>query len=253
MGGILDLARRFGEPPVPQLVANSLILGIEVAGGIVVLGWIIRPDDCLRSPRKAWLRWIRPVTQPPPLLLAAGVLALPWLAGLTSRWAQDARRPSVAGLLANVSSVFDPYRDPRIVLAASVGLALAPRLLSGWHGEPAPGRPSAGGGTAFDAALVAGASQGGARRLSAPRRLAVWVGRFVLVWALAATNLTPSLLLSPWSDHRTAVPGALVLAGGVGEAPVQAAALAVLAVTVNVGAIALARLTSALPRYDDFQ
>ena len=108
-------------------------------------------------------------------------------------------------------------------------------------------------GSASEAALVSGASRARARGLSAPGRHGRWLGRFVLVWVLAATNLTPSLLFAPWTDGRTVAPGVVVLAGGDGEALSQAAALALGVVAVNLGAFALGRLTSALPGSEDLE
>src|SRR5262249_26973960 len=36
------------EPPVPQLLAQSLVLGIEVAAGVIILAWLLRPDPGAR-------------------------------------------------------------------------------------------------------------------------------------------------------------------------------------------------------------
>jgi len=252
-GAFLDLARRIGDPPVPQLAANSLVFGIEVACGIMVLAWIVRPDQGIRCSRTNWLRFIRPIAHPPPLILAVGVLALPWLAGLASRFLLDTGRPAPALVLENLAGALDPYRNSWIVMIGCVGLALAPRLFLSWRGVSGLGPSPAHFGSAGEAALVAGASRARARWLSAPWRHGRWFGRFVLVWALAATNLTPALLFAPWTDGRTVAPGVVVLAGGAGEAPSQAAALALLAVAVNIGALLLARLTSALPRSHDFE
>ena len=38
-----ELIRQVFEPPMPQLAANSLFLGLEVATGIVILAWLVRP------------------------------------------------------------------------------------------------------------------------------------------------------------------------------------------------------------------
>jgi len=248
---LFALASRNALPPVPQLVVNSLVLGLEVACGIMIIAWFVQPDDGIGSARTSWLRFIRPIAKLPPLVMGAGVLAVPWLAGLASRSLLDSGRPAPARALENLAEALDPYRNSGILMACCVVLALAPRLLSSWRGGSALSPSRAG--PAFEAALLAGASRARARWLSAPWRHARWLGRFVLVWALAATNLTPSLLFAPWADGRTVAPGVVVLAGGAGAARSQAAALALGAVAVNIGALAFARLTSALPRSEDFE
>jgi len=248
---LLDLARRIALPPVPQLAFNSMVLGLEVACGVMALAWLVQPDDGVRSARATWLRFIRPIAKLPPLVMGAGVLGLPWLAGLASRSLLDTGRPAAARALENLAEAIDPYRSSWILLACCVALCLAPRLFSSWRRGSALSPSRAG--PASEAALMAGASRARARGLSAPWRHGRWVGRFALVCALAATNLSPSLLFMPWADRRTVAPGVVVLAGGAGEARSQAAALALGAVAVNIGALALARLTSALPRSEDLE
>ena len=247
LGALLELVRRIGEPPVPQLAANSLVFGIEVACAIMVLAWIVGPDQNVRPGRATWWRVIRPIAHPPPLILAVGFVALPWLGGLASRLLDDAGRPGPARVLEDLAAALDPYRNSWFAMICCVALTLAPRLFLSWRRAPGLGPLPKCSRSAYEAALVAGALRARAGWFSAPRRRGRWLGRFVLVWALAATNLTPALLFAPWTDGRTVAPGIVALAGGAGEEPAQAAALALLAVAVNVGALFLARLTSALP------
>jgi ABC-type Fe3+ transport system permease subunit len=252
-GALFDVARRIGQPPVPQLAANSLVFGIEVACGIMVLAWIVQPAAGIRAaPRGRW-RWLRPITQPPQLLLGVGILAVPWLASLVARFLMGAGRPSPARVLDAFAAALDPLRNSWLAMGFAVALALAPRLFASWRNVPGLAPSVSGPGSAGESALLFGASNAKARWLSAPRRYRRGLGRFVLAWALAATNLTPALLFAPWSDERTVVPGVVILAGGVGEAAAQAAALALLAVAVNMTALVTARLTSAVPRAVDFE
>jgi hypothetical protein len=247
---LLDLARRIGEPPVPQLAANSLVFGAEVACAIMVLAWIIGVHQNVRPPRASWWRFIRPIAHPPPLLLGVGFLALPWLAGLASRFLLDGGRPGPARVLENLAATLDPYRNSWLPMICCVTLALAPPLFVIWRMAPVRGPTPKSLRSAYEAALVAGASRARAGWLSSPRHGGRWLGRVVLVWVLAATNLTPSLLFAPWTDGRTVAPGIVGLAG---EEPAQAAALALLVVAVNIGALFLARLTSALPHWESFE
>ena len=111
---LLDRARRIALPPVPQLTANSLVFGLEVACAIMALAWIVQPDKGIRSSRMTWLRFVRPIAQMPPLVLGAGVLAVPWLAGLASRFLLDSGRPAPA-LVLEIS----PLRSTRIGIHGS--------------------------------------------------------------------------------------------------------------------------------------
>jgi hypothetical protein len=103
---------------------------------------------------------------------------------------------------------------------------------------------------AFEAARLAGASRSRARALGAPWQRRRWLGLFILLWAFAATNVSPALLFTPWTDGRTVGPGILELATGTGDSQAQAAALALCVVPINILALAFARLTSALPPTD---
>ena len=52
IGGIVQ---RTLEPPVPEVLAHSLVLGIEVGVGVLILAWLLRPEPGAgtrrRSPR----------------------------------------------------------------------------------------------------------------------------------------------------------------------------------------------------------
>jgi ABC-type Fe3+ transport system permease subunit len=248
-GGIhalIERAQRIAEPPVLQLATNSLIFGVMVACTIMALAWLVEPGTRNPPAKARWWRFVAPLAALPPLLLGAGTLALPWLVGLAARSFSDAGSPRLGHALEALGAALDPYRTPWILMAAALVLAIAPALLASWRGGAgAPIRcPSA-----ADAALLAGASRTRARGFGSSRLPGRWLGRFILVWALAATNLTPSLLFAPWSDWRTVLPGAVVLARGGAEDRAGAAALALGALAVNVGALVVARVTKALPRW----
>jgi iron(III) transport system permease protein len=253
-GVLLEHARRIALPPVPQLATNSLVFGFAVACTLPVLAWMRRPDDDMPVARAALRRFMRAITQVPPLVLGAGMLALPWLAELASRFLLEQGHSAPALFLEHVARSIDPYRNSWILMACCLLLVLAPLDFSGWRANPPPalGPKPAKSNSGFETALAAGATRARARWLSAHLRPGRWVGRFVLVWVLAATNLTPSLLFVPWSDSRTVAPAALVLAGGDAESRSQAAALALGVVAANIGALGLARFTEK-PRCDDLE
>jgi ABC-type Fe3+ transport system permease subunit len=248
---VVDHAKRIVLPPVPDLAANSLVFGLELTCAITVLAWIIGPENGSRGSRLRWLRFVLPLFHMPPLVLGAGVLALPWLAGLASRFSIDAGHEAPGRALENLSAALDPYRHPWILMAGCLLLVLAPWRFASGQAFSQLGAVRTQSPSASEAALVCGAQRARARGLGSAGQPGRWLGRFLLVWALAATNLTPSLLFSPWSDWRTVAPGVVFLAGGDGEARAQAATLALGAIAVNLGALAVARWTSALPRAVD--
>jgi iron(III) transport system permease protein len=241
-----DALYQLVEPPLPQLAYNSVLLGLEVALVLMVLGWLVGTDSRSSS---VPTRWEQSLIRVPPLVQGVGLLALSWLAGMAAGLSVDGetwRRLAIA--CERLSDFTNVDRNPWMLLSCSTALALVGAVLSiGYQSfDSGPSHSNA----AFDAARLAGSSRSRARSLSIPRQRRRWLGRLILIWALAATNLTPALLFTPWTDGRTVAPGVLVLADGPPEARAQAAALALCIFAVNVAALALARLTSALPRAD---
>jgi ABC-type Fe3+ transport system permease subunit len=231
------LAHCLRDPPVPELVANSLLLGLELAVGLFVLEWLVGA-----GPKRPWPLLSISI---PPLVLGAGLYSLSWLAGLAARSLTDNQFwPPLARACEQVAVLSDLDRNPWVLMALSVGLVLAPWFLTAsWAGsrlERSNGRLA----SAIEAALLAGDSRGRARRLSAPGWWRRSLGRFILCGSLAATNLTPALLFARWTDVRTVAPGALALAAGHEEDRCQAAVLALLATFVVVLALGVARTTS---------
>jgi ABC-type Fe3+ transport system permease subunit len=247
--GLPVLLRHLGEPPLPQFAFNSLLLGLEVVLVLMVLAWLVGTEAHSSSVRTGWMRWEQLLTLMPPLVQGVGVLSLSWLAGLAAGLSVDRESwRQIAIACEKFSQFTNVDRNPWILLIGSVGLALVGAVLKSGHRtfdlELSHSK------AAFDAARLAGASKLRARALSIPRQRRRWLGLFILIWALGATNLSPALLFTPWTDGRTVTPGVLVLADGPGEARAQAAALALCVVAVNLAALAVARLTSALPRAD---
>ena len=248
----LDLPRRFSDPAVPRLLANSLILGLEVACATIAIAWLVGPRSIPGAAQRLRGGFTRPIALLPPLVQAIGVLALPWLAGLAALSLGDLDRwKPLKDALGCISRELDPARNPWIVMSCCVGLALVPRFLWCWQGRKQAVPSSARLDSAFEAALLAGAVADRAVRLSEPMPLGRWLGRFILAVACAATNLTPALLFQPWADGRTVAPAVVVLAAGPAAARSLAATLALGAVAVILLALAVAKLTSALPAASD--
>ena len=239
------LRQHLVAPPAPQLAINSMILGLEVGSVLMVLARLATPTPHLSTNRTTRTGLALGLSRIPPLVQGVGVLACSWLASLAAGWFGDAgslRRLAIA--FESFSLLSDVDRNPWVPLTVAVGLSLVAVVLrrSPQNEGTCGSSPTA----ALDAARLAGASRSRASALSTPGQRRRWLGLFVLTCTLAATNLSPALLFTPWTDGRTIAPGILTLANGPGDAPTQAAALALCVVTVNLATLAVARLTRAL-------
>jgi iron(III) transport system permease protein len=246
-GSVPTLWQRVLVPPMPRIALNSLVLGLEAAAGILAVAWLVQPAAGLRWARRTGSGLIGSLAALPPLMQGVGILALPWLAGL----AADSL-PAVPGCAAGAAALghlaieLHPDRDPWPLLVLAVGLAVGLRLVRAWQAAAGPNPRQVH--AEFQAARLASGSLSRARAAGRPWRPARWIGRFSLAACLAATSLTPALLFAPGSDARTAAPAILALADGPEDARLQASALALGAIAVPLGALALARLASAWPR-----
>jgi ABC-type Fe3+ transport system permease subunit len=251
---ILDQVQRLYQPPVPTILFNSLLLGIEVACATIALGTLRAGAQRLTSSNNIVARVARRIALMPPLVQGLGFLAIPWLAGLASTSLADAGQLLwLAIALGQIATELDGFRNPWMMLSICVALSLAPRFLVLWHWQ----RARAGSGSEFhsarDAARLLGVSRARAARLAQASLRGRWLAGGFLAESLAATNLVPALFFAPWLDGRTIAPAIVELAGGSANARSQAAALALCAIASNLAALALAWLSSALPRAPDLQ
>jgi ABC-type Fe3+ transport system permease subunit len=242
---IADISRAALAPPVPQLAVNSLRIGLEVAAAVWVLGWLIRPDSAVRRvPGGGW-RFLRPLTTIPPLVLGAGILALPLIARLFSEFLKNVPGCEIAGAtLANLARHVDIERNPGILLAVAVVISVAFRVLP--IGNDRTEHQPKGNRSGHDAAVLAGCSRLRARAIAA-QRSAQGISGFLVAAGLAATNLAPALLFTPWMDGRTIAPGLVVLADSPGVGRPQAAALALGVIAVNAATLVAARFAPTPP------
>jgi hypothetical protein len=245
MASLSEALRRATEPPVPQLVVNSLMLGLEVGAGVLILAWLLRPDPGTRLTPMLGSRLVGRFALMPPLVQGVGLLALLVQAAQMVRTIKV--MPGLPGglaALADLGPELAVQRNPWPILVAAVGLSVGLRLLRSWQraAERRPEESRSG----LEAALVAGPSRRRARALAALRP-ARWVGGLLLGLFLAAVNLAPALLFTPWMDGRSVAPAILVLADAPDGARVQAAALACCAIAGSLAALGAARLASAPP------
>jgi hypothetical protein len=233
------------EAPIPQVLMNSLLLGLEVALGVLAMAWLLRPDPGARLTSTFASRLVGRFALMPPLVQGVGFLALPRVVALAAASMRD--NPGLAGpaaRMADLARELDVGRNPWAILSVAVGLSVGLRLLQGWRraSERRPDETSAG----LDAALLVGSSVSRARAVAALRP-GRWIGGIFLAVALGAINVSPALLFTPWTDGRTVGPAMLILADGPDDVRLQAAALAFCAIAGNLAGLGAARFAPAPP------
>jgi hypothetical protein len=239
--------RRFVDPPVLSIAANSLLLGLEVASIVFLVAWLVPRGSRPRSARPASTQPAPTIAGLPPLVQGVGILAIPWLAGLgAEKLGHLTGWERMSHSLEKLAEGLGPYRNPEILLAGSVLIVVGIPLLRTWWRSTE--FDHIGNRTQFEAALIAGGTQARARLLAASLGWGRWLGWFVMVWGYAATNLAPALLFTPWMDGRTLLPAILALADTPDEGRLQAAALGLCALGVNLTALAAGRVSSSWPR-----
>jgi iron(III) transport system permease protein len=244
-GSFADIFQRAFAPPVPDLLNQSLLLGLEVGLGVLIVAWLLRPDPGARLAPTFASRLVGRLALMPPLVQGVGLLAVPGLLAIAAISIRDV--PGMAAPAARMAALareLGSIRNAWAFLSAAVGVSVGLRLLQGWRraAERRPDEARAG----LDAARLVGSSIGRARAVAAlqPGR---WIGGTLLAVALAAVNLSPALLFTPWMDGRTAAPAILILAGGTDGEQLQAATLAVFVLAGNLAGLAAARFAPAPP------
>jgi iron(III) transport system permease protein len=233
------------ESPVPQLLANSILVGIEVGAGVFLLAWLLRPDPGVRHSPTFTTQFVGRFALMPPLIVGVGVLGLPGLLDAAAfRLADFTRLEAPAAWISVLARELAVERNPWAILGAAVGVSIGVRLLQSWR--RAAERRAEETRSGLDAALLAGASPARARALAALRP-SRWIGGFFLAFVLAAINLAPALLFTPWMNGRTIAPAMLILADGPDDVRHQAAALAFCLLVGNIAGLFAARLAPAPP------
>lgn len=171
--GILNVIPQLGDPVLMQVLLDSAVFALEVAAGVMLIAWVAglyaRPGSA-----ETWRRWLRPVHELAPLVLGVGLLAVPWLAALASRFLLDRGQDRTAVLLGDLGAAIDPRGQPWILAACGVGLVLLPRFFRSGARELAAAFRADRQDSCHDAAILSGASRC-ARGRSASQR--VWAER----------------------------------------------------------------------------
>jgi ABC-type Fe3+ transport system permease subunit len=188
------------EPGVSDWAANALMVG----GIAVGLDFLILPAIHGRGPMAGngpARLIVRGFEAIPPMALAVGAMALPWLIGA----AADRAGGSVGHGLRALARELSPARSPGFLLVAAVACGRLPTLVRAADLARDRSRP-----VLADAALLMGASRRRARRAAQNRWLGIVPARpLILSMALASTSLAPALLLAPGSERRTLAPAVL--------------------------------------------
>ena len=159
-------------------------------------------------------------------------------AELASRFVDTSLGWHRAGLwVEGIALALDSYRFPGLLLFLGVCLTFLPLRLAARREAPERDGATA---RRVDQALLSGAERGRARRL-AIRGAKALPFRTMLLWAaLAATSITPALVLAPTVESRPVGPGIVILAEQPGDSRAQAAALALAAIALDLAALSWA-------------
>jgi ABC-type Fe3+ transport system permease subunit len=232
------------DPEARSWAANSAI-----AGGLAVAVVAVILSGLLRSPTGPGRRVVRLAARlfecVPPLALGVGALATPWLVAILA----DSSGGMVGRSLRWVALELSPARSPGLMLALALAAGMLPMLARG--AELARGliRPAR-----VDAARVMGASDRRASRAGEGGGIgALPALPSLLALALASTNLSPALLLTPFSERRTLGPAVLRLVLDSDPVDPRAVGLVATILAVNLLAFALASRSRIGPMGDWFR
>jgi iron(III) transport system permease protein len=235
------------DPEAQRLLLNSLALGLVVVAIDLALAWTLAS---WAGRRRVWILTLAAWPELlPPLALGVGGVVLPALLAMGADWARAGTGGAALARGARLlAGELDAYRTPGVALALAVAAVRLPFLARAVEHGWSRFHP-----TLIDAANGLGATPRQARRTAT----GLWVGAapaaLGLTFVLAATNLAPALVLAPTFESRTLAPMILILVDAPGAALDQAAALAALAVAINLTALALAARDRSIPLGDWFR
>ncbi|AGA30866.1 ABC transporter permease [Singulisphaera acidiphila] len=236
---------RLNQAESRQLIFNSIALGLAVVAIDLVAA---RSLSVWAGRRRSVARLAEWPDAFPPLTIGVGALAFGWLLHLAVDELRIGERPEflIAGFTTLRDSL-DPYQTPGPLLLLAVAAASqSPLMLIAQQ----VGRWSRG--QLTDVAITLGATERQAHRAGLAGWFGVPPGVFLLTLVLAATSLSPALILTPSQENRPVTPGILLLADQTGEARSLAAALATCVIAVNLTAFGLAAKVRSEPLGDWF-
>jgi ABC-type Fe3+ transport system permease subunit len=238
-GGIVAAASvvyRLIDPDTARLWFNALglALGVTLVDAAILAG-LARPLDPSRRRVPRPSLFILGFERTPALVLGVAAALAPGVLSL----AADCLGVSP---LHRLATLLDPIRWPGLLLIAATAATRLSTLARASDRAELNARPSL-----SDAAITLGASRRRAARLGGGR--GPGRGILVLTFALAATSVTPALVLEPTARTRTVGPGIVELSYD----PEKAAGLALGAAMLNLIGLASARRTRSGPAGDWFR
>jgi ABC-type Fe3+ transport system permease subunit len=240
LAGAGEFLSRFAAYPAPLLFFQTALLALVVGVVIALPAWLT-PHLMVRSTRGGLGAVFSFLTSTVPALLwGVGILAVPRVARLISTALEPGPGWYWAALsLEMVARALDPYVFPGVLLSLGVCLVYVPRI---WIRGRVIGSDRAMD-RLIDQAIVSGSSPRAARRLAHRSTHAIPIARVVLCASLAATSISPAILLSHRAESLPLGPGVLSLADQAGGSRAQAASLALAAIALNVSVLGWAWAT----------
>jgi ABC-type Fe3+ transport system permease subunit len=227
------------KEPASSVLLHSLILGLGVLLVIRFVAWAAPPSRVAAGTRRR-SPWLEAAAMGlPPLVWGIVLVAMARVCRYASPAVPEGTPlSSFARAFGYLSTMFDPGLFPGVPLLLAVCLAIVPRRLIGWswpRGREDTVRRR------LDQAILSGAGPGRAHRLAQRDVRSIPVSRLILWTTLAATGVSPAIVLSAQADSAPAGPGVVILADQPGDSRDQAAALAVAAIVANLAAFSWGR------------
>jgi len=222
------------DPLLLRTLIHSTVVGLLVLAIVLVLA---RALASFSTTRFAGLVGLADWPQAfPPLAFGIGALAMPSVLGMGADGLATivGSRSLIVVALQSIVDALDPDRTPWVLFVIAVATVCSPITARSAVERLRGLRP-----VLVDAAVCLGATPRKARRTLTGRWLGVSTATAVLTFVLAATNLTPALVLCPTADVRTVGPAVLVLGEEPGGSLARAAALASVAIAANLVALGL--------------
>jgi ABC-type Fe3+ transport system permease subunit len=220
------------DPLTRGSLVNAALLGLAVVLVDLILARLaLAISEAGAGRLRGLIAWPEAI---PPLAIGAGALALPGLLAMIagpSNPSQGVRGPTWRAI-AMLSEWVDPDQTAWVAMILVLAAVRLP-----WLARSARASREALDPVQVDCALTLGATRREARRRFEGGWGGVSLGALAMSFALAATSVSPALILSPTAESRPLGPAVIVLADAPGDGLARAAALGSIAVVVNLAAI----------------
>ena len=225
-----EIGRWLADPVVVDLAARSALLGVCVLVLAAVFRRVVRGlQTAAKGASADRFETFARLGAASPMLVGVVVLAVPGLVAMIAD-AVGGRSP----MLNDLANWLGGERASLVLLSLAVWLALTPRWLAARDDPTTPSTTAEG--ARFDAALLAGAGRGRARRLALGASWPTRLRSAALLAIPAATNIAPAVLFARSAHDSTIGPALLFLHEQPGDGLATASALAVVVFALNAAA-----------------